>query len=135
MVTLTHSHSLHAVTLAHFKNKYIDTRNCSGCPGCCCAGSTDGSTQIVDCANSFAKSAGNGYMQWGPISNNYNSFTCNVQCKNSVQSCPFILCEYYHNFDPDSLPALQTKGAVNAVENVEKGSSGFRGAEVQQRAG
>jgi hypothetical protein len=48
----------------------------------------------VDCA-SFAKFGGDGYMQWGPITNNYANFTCVVTCKNTISSCPFILCEIY----------------------------------------
>lgn len=53
-------------------------------------------TLQVDCAQ-FVRFAGDGYLQWGPVVNSYSTFTCNVQCKNAVSSCPFIMCEVYHN--------------------------------------
>mmetsp|Transcript_39286 Transcript_39286/g.54873 ORF Transcript_39286/g.54873 Transcript_39286/m.54873 type:complete len:133 (-) Transcript_39286:7-405(-) len=59
------------------------------------AGTTDGSAMQVDCAANFVQFAGDGYFQWGPVTNAYSTFTCNVHCRNTVSSCPFILCEIY----------------------------------------
>ena len=73
------------------------------------AGTTDGSTMSVACAQNFVVYAGNGYLQWGPVTNNYNSFTCLVACKNKVQSCPVLICEAYTAGDDDTKPAGQQK--------------------------
>mmetsp|Transcript_484 Transcript_484/g.1568 ORF Transcript_484/g.1568 Transcript_484/m.1568 type:complete len:145 (+) Transcript_484:49-483(+) len=62
------------------------------------AGTTDGSSVQVSCAQ-FVTFAGDGFAQWGPVTNTYQTFDCQVTCKNSVQSCPFIMCEIYHTDD------------------------------------
>ena len=75
-------------------------------------GTTDGSIVSVSCAQNFAVYAGDGYMQWGPVTNGYNSFTCLVQCKNAVQSCPVLICEAYTAGDVE-LASQQKKVVVD----------------------
>ena len=56
-------------------------------------------------------------MQWGPVTNSYNAFTCDVACKNAVHSCPVLICEAYTApAGDDTKPAGQQKVVVEAVE-------------------
>ena len=46
----------------------------------------------------------------------YSTFNCLVTCKNSIQSCPFILCEIYHSDTDVARPIAGPKGNQTAVE-------------------
>jgi len=63
-------------------------------------GSTNGDTMQLNCApdasgNGYAQSWGDGWLQWGPVNNQYSQIVCQAKCENSVGSCNFIACEQY----------------------------------------
>ena len=62
---------------------------------------------LLVCARAHARTrAARAFQGKGAFACSYNSFTCTVSCKNSVYSCPVIICEYYHTAEkagePDS---------------------------------
>jgi len=76
------------------------------------AGTSDGSSIQFECAQGFATFIGDGYMKWGPVTNNYATFNCNVSCLNSVQSCPVVVCDFYSQEDTKDNPQRKAPTAV-----------------------
>jgi hypothetical protein len=61
---------------------------------------------VCACVRACARAHARAFQGKGAFACSYNSFTCTVSCKNSVYSCPVIICEYYHTAEkagePDS---------------------------------